>query len=191
MDRSARVTGPEGIEMNILCDADGVLTDFFSAALDAHGMLHLAADWPPGEWDMPMVMGLTQEQFWRPLDNYEFWRNKIKMCHGAHEFFAELKKLGPVTICTAPSEDPMSIAGKINMLRAELGKDIAVMAGSRKYLMAKHGNVLVDDNDANCDLFAASGGEYVMVPRPWNRLHGPTGPQVYWDVLTLVKGFVR
>lgn len=153
---------------NILLDVDGILADFFGAALVAHGRADLVTRWPKGEWDMAKVMGITEEAFWAPLDNYAFWVS-VPMYTGADEFVADLERIAPVTFCTSPSMSPESYMAKVAWLRDNIGAKTNIMLGGRKWLMAKPGNVLIDDYERNVEKFRAAGGPAVLFPRPWNR----------------------
>lgn len=177
----------------ILCDADGILTDFHAAALKAHNRIPQEAAWPIGVWDMATVLGMSPDEFWEPLDNYDFWRNQVKLYDPAKEFFKEISKLGRVTIATTPSRSPQSTAAKMEMLRESLGESVHFMIGDRKDLMARPRNILIDDRDKNCDKFFKAGGHYILFPRPWNRTRHVTenDKQVYDEVRAALAALIR
>ncbi len=63
----------------------------------------------------------------------------------------------------------------------------------RRYLMgpAKHfcsgpGRVLIDDSDKNVIEFLRSGGQAILVPRPWNMLRGMNAAQCVRSFLSLL-----
>ena len=46
------------------------------------------------------------------------------------------------------------------------------LIGPSKHLCAKPGVLLIDDSDKNVAAFQEQGGSSLLVPRPWNSLHG-------------------
>ena len=46
------------------------------------------------------------------------------------------------------------------------------LIGPSKHLCANPETLLIDDSDKNVDSFRKCGGQAVLVPRPWNSLHG-------------------
>lgn len=156
---------------DILLDMDGVLVDFHSAALQVHRMKRLADNWPPGEWDMAEVMGLSDDEFWEPLDHYFFWRRIVRPFPGASFFYKGLCDMARVTVCTVPTRNPECMAAKFEVLRREFDYDVRLITCPDKYLMARSTTLLVDDRDKNVDEFRAAGGHAFLFPRPWNRDH--------------------
>lgn len=151
----------------ILLDQDGVLADFHTACLTAHGRQDLIHGWPEGRWDMDGVMLMSPSEWWKPLDNYGFWRN-VRPYPGARSFYNELRSRAPVTICTSPSESADCAKAKIEWLREHIDAKVKYMIGSQKWLMGKPQNLLVDDYDRNVDMFREAGGMAYLLPRVWN-----------------------
>lgn len=153
----------------IFLDMDGVLCDFVSAALSAHGVTFGAKSYPPGEFCLEKIIGCNTKEFWRRVDfaGEYFWEN-LDPYPWAEVLFRELQQVGEVIIATSPSRSPASYAGKQRWLRHMGMHGVQSMFGSRKYLMAKPGRVLVDDAEHNVTPWIAEGGQAVMVPQPWN-----------------------
>ena len=50
-----------------------------------------------------------------------------------------------------------------------------IITQAPKSLLAKPDTLLIDDRDKNIEEFIAAGGQAILVPRPWNELHGWAG----------------
>jgi 5'(3')-deoxyribonucleotidase len=175
--------------MNILLDLDGVLADFLSLALEKLNNWN----WPDGycqeptqqltpeiyarigKFDIAEVYGISADKFWEVLEYKDrFWCN-LKPFPWARELYRYLSSIGQVTICTSPSLHPTCPAQKIEWVQRHLGlRSSNMMIGSRKYLMAKPGNVLIDDYPKNVEAFRTVGGDAILVPSNWN-----TNPLTY------------
>lgn len=165
---------------NILLDQDGVLADFFTLAFErcnayvggskkiedynGHGTFQ--------SFDMCKFFDLSIDQFWNVVDfNYGGRMFKdIKPFPWAFELYNRLNNICDVTIVTSPPPHNIdAFSQKAKWLKNNLDIDNQkVMIGSRKYLMAKEGNVLIDDWDRNCDNFESAGGFSIQVESNWN-----------------------
>lgn len=153
--------------MITLLDCDGVLADFATAALAAHGRSETYQD--VTAWDIEEMIGVTPEEFWAKLRGYDFWRFDIQPHEWAHDFLKKLK--GDIVISTSPSLDSYCVAGKLDWLKHHFGittKD--VMVGPKKHLMAQSGHLLIDDRPKNVEKFinADISAEAILFPQPWN-----------------------
>lgn len=159
----------------ILLDMDGVLVDFFTAALRVHGMEHLAENWPAGEWDMAKVMGITNGEFqakinatprfWATLPDHCWKTDLIQMCG---------EKCAEMAIVSDHwwARNSECAKQKVDWLQAEFGLNFRnYFLGSPKHLLARPGSILIDDNDGNVSKFKAAGGEAILFPQPWNNNH--------------------
>lgn len=165
-------------------DLDGVLVDFI-------GGLHRALDIPydinhypykKGEWNMLTdIKGLddvpvTFEQC-NDICTKSFWEN-LEWMHDGHDILrAVTYKFAPINIqilttCMPNSETK---SGKIEWLERHLpmylDRAIILDAGVGKTSYAHSNALLIDDRDKNIDDFVAAGGQGLLVPRPWNRVH--------------------
>jgi len=88
---------------------DGVLTDFVSAVLRIHDRIELLKNWPPGERDIPKVLGLSRGAYWRKIDEQgsDFWAS-LEPYPWFDELIALVRGLSPFTILTAASLSPSS-----------------------------------------------------------------------------------
>jgi 5'(3')-deoxyribonucleotidase len=158
---------------HILVDMDGVLCDFVGAALDLHRRGDALITWPLGEYDIAAVLGMTENQFWLPIDlSMAFW-STIPACPWFADLVALLDDTGiPWTVATSPSFCPQSAAGKLQWLQRHFCRDFrAYMMGPHKPLLALPDTVLIDDCDRNVDAFREAGGRAILFPQPWNKLH--------------------
>jgi 5'(3')-deoxyribonucleotidase len=153
----------------IFLDMDGVLCDFVSAAFSAHGVTFKPDEYPRGEFACEKIIGCTSSEFWRRIDfaGEYFWEN-LEPYPWAKSLFEELQLIDEVIIATSPSRSPASYAGKRRWLRHMGMHGVQSMFGSRKYLMAKPGRVLIDDGEHNVKPWIREGGQAVLVPQPWN-----------------------
>lgn len=153
--------------IDVLLDMDGVIVDFTGASMRAHGIAeydHLIDD-----WDHASALGLSADDWWAKMEGREFWAN-IEPYPWASEL---MDAIGEFTICTAPNRDPECAAGKYDCLINNFSiypRD--VMMGTKKFLLANPGNVLIDDREENVDDFRARGGCAILFPQPWNHAAG-------------------
>ena len=79
-----------------------------------------------------------------------------------------------VHFLTSPTLDADCLAGKADWIKRFAPKWMHrnFLIGPPKHLCAQPGAVLIDDADKNVDAFNAHGGKGILLPRPWNSLHG-------------------
>lgn len=159
----------------VLLDMDGILSNFVNAACQAHNRLYLYDLLiNRGKFDMDKIWGMTPEEFWKPTNNYEFWRS-MSIMPDAHQIVDLLAIRGyTVLICSSPSQSPHCIRGKVDWLKTHFPK--------LSYAFMKHKELLnqyplIDDRDSNIDKHGPNGFLY---PRPWNSLHGIENPYKYF-----------
>jgi len=160
-------------DLQILLDMDGVLADFFNSALLACRNANLteltSAEYQEtvAEFNMAAAFDISQERFWSTIDVGSFWES-LNVMPGALDLYDTLAVRYRVTIASSPSLNPECIPQKIRWLKKH---DLTVtdcMFGSRKDLMARPGNVLIDDYPGNVEKFRAAGGQAILVPSNWN-----------------------
>lgn len=83
--------------------------------------------------------------------------------------------VGKDNVCflTGPTKDPDCLAGKLEWISRVTPEFMhrQYLIGPRKQFCAHPEALLVDDSDANVNLFREWGGNAILVPRPWNTLH--------------------
>jgi len=166
--------------MIIYLDLDGVVVDFVSAALKLFDAEHLQKDWPPGEWDITNVLGVSATDFWSRVDarGELFWKNLqvypwagclLNLIDDYEWYYA-----------TSPSRSHRSSSGKVLWMQEQHGTHFRrYVLGEHKHLLAKSDALLIDDNQKNVERFVENGGKSILFPRPWNRLHHIDEPMGY------------
>lgn len=162
--------------MHILLDMDGVVADFVTAALALHGQPDALAAWPPGEWDMAKVLGISTSAFWKPIDQMgaDYWAG-LEPYPWAAELIALIQESAPYAILSSPGLGAEAPTGKIHWLRKHVKPNFAnYLFGHQKWLCARPDQVLIDDRDKNIDQFVAAGGHGILFPQVWNSNHAIT-----------------
>lgn len=159
----------------IFLDMDGVLVDFVGGALKIHGWTQeqLRAAMVLGEWDLAKPMGLTQDEFWEPInDAGEWFWLLLKPLPWISEMVELTTALGEWWIVTAPSRDPRSYSGKVKWLQNWFGHDFnRTIFTQDKYLLAKENTLLIDDREKTVGKFIRAGGRGVIFPTLHNWLY--------------------
>lgn len=154
----------------ILLDMDGVLVDFNRGMREAHGYAEYSGPMPQ-PWDTCEWVGMTEAEWWKPADDERFWENLHWTPDGVMVLAQVLKYFEPEQVCllTSPSLCPESATGKIRWIQREMPTfSRRFLIGPAKQFCAHPDALLIDDNDKNCEHFAAHGGKALRVPRPWN-----------------------
>lgn len=145
---------------------DGVLADFASQAIKAHGWSGKHDD--IYKFNMEEIFGITISEFWSKCWGYDFWYD-IKPYPWAEELIRECRKLGDLIISTSPSADKDCIPAKQQWLYDHFGIKVTdCMFGSKKYLMANPKTTLIDDYPLNIEKFANNNGNTLLFRQPWN-----------------------
>lgn len=159
----------------IFLDLDGVITDFVGGVCRAFNK--------PNPYP-----SLTQDYtFWnawpeisiKKVDTVctiDFWAN-LNWAHGGHDILRMVLdhfKPEQVYLVTRPMPNPGSYTGKAFWVQKHLPKysKRLIITQAPKSLLAKPDTLLIDDKDENVDEFVKAGGKAILVPRPWNELHG-------------------
>ena len=185
--------------LTIFVDLDGVLVDFISDALECNAATDLLNDWPPGKWSVSKILGITEAEFWSPINGrgHEFWAN-LRPYPWKDELVQLISSLDPAwTVATAPSRDPSCPYGKTIWMQAHLPASGGApfrrfSIGGRKHFLARSGRILIDDNDSNVEKFNRAGGVGILFPQPWNALHSIADSMAYVaDQLALAAKTIR
>ncbi len=174
------------IPTKIFLDLDDVCNKFTMHALKAVGCPVEAGDlhlYKP-KWNFDIVGAANvlhgthlfmREEFWEQIGR-EVWVTAPE----SDEFKSLLERceslVGRENVCilTTPILDPECLAGKLEWIHYHFPKWMhrQYLMGPQKYLLAGPDALLIDDSDRNVDAFRAAGGQAILVPRPWNILHG-------------------
>jgi len=152
----------------ILLDLDGVITNFHLAALQQHGRPELYDQWPINAYDIAGTLGITESEFWKALDTFDFWAHMPKTPHADDIVQACLDTGCEVYFCTSAAWG-MSASGKEYWMRTNYPKIGHIMT-RHKHLLAREDRVLFDDWEVNVKKFETAGGNAVLVPAVHNCL---------------------
>ena len=163
--------------MHLLIDLDGVLCNFFDAALSLHGASQQGSQWPAGVREMAPVIGMSSSKFWSTIDRTPgFWAN-LQPYPWKDQLLQFAAGRGRVTIATAPALGANCASEKVQWMRQHIAADFSdYMIGRDKWLMAGPQTVLIDDSDRNIEEFRDHGGTGILFPQVWNSLHAVTDP---------------
>lgn len=152
--------------MRIYIDMDGVLTDFVGHMCVSIGY---TGGWPAGVYDVELATGINP---WKSLERegLNFWTTMPKTQEA--DALMGLIRERDYYICTALTLDPMAAAGKLIWLRQHFPcvRNRYVIT-THKHLLAKPGDILIDDSDDNVDRWNKAGGRGLLFPRRWNSLY--------------------
>jgi 5'(3')-deoxyribonucleotidase len=152
-------------------DMDDVLADFVGAALHKHGFAnpYLRPECR-GHWEIAEQLGVPQAEFWKPLEDYQFWATLPKTDYADAIVKLVEKYFGnSVAVCTSPSRYIGCMNAKYEWMHTNYPHLEKKMVFTRaKGLCARGGNWLIDDKDRNVREFCAGGGYGILLPRLWN-----------------------
>jgi len=157
---------------------DEVLVDFVGGALRAHGWTRerLYSAMEPGVWNMAEPMGLTHQEFWKPIDRLgvHFWCNLPALPWAAEllEIVKQLTDDWHIVSSPFPSGTRYSYEGKVRWLKQRFGPRFDRFAITRhKYIFAGPNVILIDDNEETVKRFCEADGLGLLFPRRLNKLH--------------------
>ena len=158
--------------MNVYLDMDGVIVDFGGGCLKAHGKEDLSNS-DIKEFYFYKDWGMSDEEFWEPIQTKEFWES-LEWTPWGRDFFESLSMLEEcgdidrLEIVTRPAfQYPGTVEGKLAWINKNIHGFERVTFTRDKHLMAKTG-VLIDDSQKNYDEFVQAGGAAILFPQPWN-----------------------
>lgn len=178
-----------------LVDMDGVLSDFHSHALRAHGITPFPRlQWPSmgvplnklWELDAIKYLSLRQETelekaaFWHPINSNPMFWEELEPFYWIDELLELLESKvgrGNVEIATAGSKHPSSYSGKRQWLMSNgLGRFEPIIIG-KKWRLSHPGTILIDDWEKH-EGFTKRGGSFCLFPQQWNRNHAEAADPV-------------
>lgn len=181
----------------IFVDMDEVFSDFTGGALKMHGLTReeLESRRPPGIWNITGPLGVSEEEFWKPIHDYEpeFWL-RLRALPWALEMNNLLNKTGlPWLVATSPNQSPHCYTAKVQWCRRFFGShrpDPIILRD--KTLLASTGSLLIDDSQQTCSKFILAGGLSIVFPTRGNSFHALSDDPVSYvkeklDVLLLLR----
>ena len=156
--------------MKVFLDMDGVLVDFRRGICEAFDRDDPSDSWLFWEnWE-----GISFEDVNAKCIG-SFWLNLEWTHEGLNIFKAVFEKfIGDFYLLTTPMPNLGSASGKAVWVDKHIpiyNKRLITTQAS-KSLLAGPDTLLIDDKDENIEEFVAAGGRGILVPRPWNELHG-------------------
>jgi|TARA_R110000824_G_scaffold89320_7_gene219074 5'(3')-deoxyribonucleotidase len=161
--------------MRVILDVDEVLTDFVDAACRVHGTRRawLNAVREPGKWGMYEAMGMSEEKFWKHINErgIAFWE-ELEPLPWMDEVLELVARVSTeFFLVTAPSS-PASHQGKLNWIKNAMGEGFSnFIITSSKHLFAQPGVVIIDDREETVHRFIAHGGSGIVFPAHHNSKH--------------------
>lgn len=147
----------------LIVDLDEVLCDFVGGACKVHGWTkeRLNKQRVNGEWLMRIHMGMTEEEFWQPINklNRNFWQNlqPLPWFHALIELLDEVDN--DWRIATSPSNDIESYFGKLLWIETFIPDKLhKTWVTQHKHELGKSGRYLLDDRQETLDKFESEGG---------------------------------
>lgn len=162
--------------MRIFLDLDGTIVDFVKGVCPLFGVTHdeIMGKWPPGEYDMTKVLGITEDEFFGVINGAgeDLWAN-LPMYDYGMDVYHFCKDIAPTFILTRPTGHSSSLAGKLRLMQRQFGSDFKdYVLTWKKELCASPDSVLIDDHVVNCTKFADAGGSAIVWPAYNNLRHG-------------------
>lgn len=153
-------------------DMDGVLAEFLGGASFRHDR-DLPYDRPEamGVWETEVLWGITEEQFWAPMRDAEFWATLEKTPEADRIVKLAEREFGEENVAILSAEGPgFSIQGKKEWIKRNYPQfEKRLIFAHAKEFLASPSRWLIDDRDKNIDAFNEAGGHGILVPRLWNR----------------------
>ena len=173
----------------IFLDLDGVLVDFWSGAVRAHGREpeHVTAE-ERANWALPSwLCDGNYSKFWGRISELgkEFWA-QLEPYPWMLDLWNGCKDIAPTCLLTSPARGWACPAGKVEWIANHL-KTRDFFLGANKAFVAGPGKYLVDDYSKNLYRFQEAGGTSIRFKAPWD----PSSEGLSWDeVLTFFRSEV-
>lgn len=172
--------------MKVFLDLDGVIVDFMGGLEREFNITIPVSSIYVGWREIVKLTHLSNTAFWKRID-LDFWKNLEKTVF-ADQLLALVDQFNP-TILTKPTIDGAS--GKQAWIKKNMNDYFSAgkyLIGPDKAAVAGPDRLLIDDNEDNVSDWLSEGGDAILVPAPWNILHG-TNPIVYiYKQLTSIFG---
>ena len=181
----------------VFLDLDDTLNAFTMSALAEVGCPVGPFDFDKFDpsWGMDIVRAanmlhgsriFSKQEFWNSL-SHKFWRSLpiSEECQEISDACANFVGRENVCILTAfypDFEQPYVASAKSEWIRDLLPPWMHknFLIGPNKTPCASPNALLIDDSDKNVDAFRAASGQAILVPRPWNTMHGESTMQHFY-----------
>lgn len=152
----------------IYLDLDGPMVDWDGGVYELYKKPRVTPK--PGE-KIHEILNVKKTAIWEKIRKAgaKWWVN-LKPQPWAKNLYDELCSIDKVIILSSPSHLPEAAAGKTQWMKDFFGGNFReYILTSRKDLLAKPGDVLIDDTDDKIEEFNKAGGIGVVFPRMWNK----------------------
>jgi len=149
----------------IYLDLDGPMVDWQGGVYKLFGENPEKTDGMAHE-----VLGVSKSEIWKRVYRAgSKWWAELEPTPWARELYDGLQKLGEVVILSSPSHIAAGSSGKVRWMKDFFNGNFRdYILTSRKELLAKPGDILVDDLEKNTTKFTDHGGTGILFPCPWN-----------------------
>lgn len=160
----------------ILLDMDQILVDFIGGAIQIHGISRqkLESCWPAGQYSIIEPMGLTQDEFWRPINEAGdlFWLG-LETLPWINDLLHLVDSLtDDWYIVSTPSLHHTSYSGKARWLKRFFGQSFnRFIFTFHKGVLACSNALLIDDCEETVEQFIIAGGSALVFPGRTNKLY--------------------
>ncbi len=169
-----------------LLDLDDVLVDFKRGVQETLKIPQSRFDEAPKPlpWDwIWSITDVSRDDFWGNITAR--WWEELHWTEEGPDILSIVEEIyGRENVCllTSPSQQESGYVGKYRWIKKHLPRYLRrTLMGCAKHFCAGPRKKLIDDKEENINNFIAAGGEGLLVPRLWNRLHK----------ITDVRGYVR
>lgn len=175
--------------LECLLDMDGVLVDFQKDATKVWGINEDPYDIPDMPFSWWKHYGIPTQVFWQKC-GYDFWANLDWHPEGMQILKIVEETFGKENVCllTAPCPTRGCRDGKVDWVRKHMPEyESRMLMGEAKGFCTSLNRWLIDDANHNEETFKKKGGNFILVPRKWNRLRGKDAIPHLVDALTLIR----
>lgn len=156
----------------IYLDADGPFVNWTQGVFTLYKGNNLSSHpkVKPGQ-NAAQALGITKTEMWSKIakSGAKWWAD-LEPQPWARDFYQELSRIDQVMFLTSPSHIPDAHKGKVQFLHKFFGRGFRdYIMTKHKYLLAKPGDVLIDDHEHNTEAFTQAGGIGIVFPRLWNK----------------------
>jgi hypothetical protein len=154
----------------LFLDMDGFFVNFAKGACLFHGKPYEPSKM---DWNFYAPWGLTDSQFWSPLQNEDFWANLEPHSDGVELVNRIAAEYGWDNLAVLSSASVKgSVDGKRTWLRRHFPKlEAGAVFATQKQRYSGYAKLLLDDHDPNVEKWRAHPycGHSYLIPRPWNK----------------------
>lgn len=158
--------------MILFSDMDGVMVDMPRRVAGLFNVDYdlMRKSWKSGNPSMEAELKVSKSEFWRTINRCEPFWHTLDPYPYLNDLLNVFKGI-TVNILTSPATNPACAAGKMMWIQKYVPHLAPHMIICKdKFLLAKHGRILLDDTDKKIAAWDAVGEGYsITFPQPWNK----------------------